>query len=62
MRLESRLSLRSQPLVTHDNERCCMPRQIGDVILEVHDLHTHIFTRWGVVTSRRWRELLSAAG
>jgi len=26
-----------------------MPRQIGDVILEVHDLHTHIFTRWGVV-------------
>jgi oligopeptide/dipeptide ABC transporter ATP-binding protein len=26
-----------------------MPRQIRDVILEVHDLHTHIFTRWGVV-------------
>jgi oligopeptide/dipeptide ABC transporter ATP-binding protein len=26
-----------------------MPRQIGDVVLEVHDLHTHIFTRWGVV-------------
>jgi oligopeptide/dipeptide ABC transporter ATP-binding protein len=26
-----------------------MPRRIGDVILEVHDLHTHIFTRWGVV-------------
>jgi oligopeptide/dipeptide ABC transporter ATP-binding protein len=26
-----------------------MPHQIGDVILEVHDLHTHIFTRWGVV-------------
>jgi len=26
-----------------------MPRQIGDVILEVEDLHTYIFTRWGVV-------------
>src|SRR5918912_601798 len=26
-----------------------MPRQIGDVVLEVHDLHTHIFTRLGVV-------------
>jgi oligopeptide/dipeptide ABC transporter ATP-binding protein len=26
-----------------------MPRQIGDIVLEVHDLHTHIFTRWGVV-------------
>jgi len=26
-----------------------MPHQIGDVVLEVHDLHTHIFTRWGVV-------------
>src|SRR5918996_1103704 len=26
-----------------------MPRQIGDVVLEVHDLHTQIFTRWGVV-------------
>jgi oligopeptide/dipeptide ABC transporter ATP-binding protein len=26
-----------------------MPRRIGDVILEVHDLHTHIFTRWGIV-------------
>ncbi|HXH12196.1 MAG TPA: ATP-binding cassette domain-containing protein, partial [Alphaproteobacteria bacterium] len=26
-----------------------MTRRIGDVILEVHDLHTHIFTRWGVV-------------
>jgi oligopeptide/dipeptide ABC transporter ATP-binding protein len=26
-----------------------MSRQIGDVVLEVHDLHTHIFTRWGVV-------------
>jgi oligopeptide/dipeptide ABC transporter ATP-binding protein len=26
-----------------------MPQRIGDVVLEVHDLHTHIFTRWGVV-------------
>src|SRR5262245_42106322 len=26
-----------------------MPRRIGDVILEVEDLHTHCFTRWGVV-------------
>jgi oligopeptide/dipeptide ABC transporter ATP-binding protein len=26
-----------------------MPRQIGDVILEVEDLHTYCFTRWGVV-------------
>src|SRR5213596_566291 len=26
-----------------------MARQIGDVILEVDDLHTHLFTRWGVV-------------
>jgi len=26
-----------------------MARQLGDVILEVQDLHTHIFTRWGVV-------------
>src|SRR4030095_15420879 len=26
-----------------------MPRPNGDVVLEVHDLHTHIFTRWGVV-------------
>jgi oligopeptide/dipeptide ABC transporter ATP-binding protein len=26
-----------------------MPHRIGDVVLEVHDLHTHIFTRWGVV-------------
>src|SRR5213596_2430572 len=26
-----------------------MPRQIGGVILEVEDLHTHLFTRWGVV-------------
>jgi oligopeptide/dipeptide ABC transporter ATP-binding protein len=26
-----------------------MPQGIGDVVLEVHDLHTHIFTRWGVV-------------
>jgi oligopeptide/dipeptide ABC transporter ATP-binding protein len=26
-----------------------MPRTIGDVVLEVEDLHTHIFTRWGVV-------------
>jgi oligopeptide/dipeptide ABC transporter ATP-binding protein len=26
-----------------------MPRQIGDVILEVDDLHTYCFTRWGVV-------------
>jgi oligopeptide/dipeptide ABC transporter ATP-binding protein len=26
-----------------------MPSRIGDVVLEVHDLHTHIFTRWGVV-------------
>src|ERR671914_2792305 len=26
-----------------------MSRQIGDVVLEVEDLHTYIFTRWGVV-------------
>ena len=26
-----------------------MPRQIGDVILEVENLHTYCFTRWGVV-------------
>src|SRR5256712_10113413 len=26
-----------------------MPRRIGDVILEVDDLHTYCFTRWGVV-------------
>jgi oligopeptide/dipeptide ABC transporter ATP-binding protein len=26
-----------------------MPRQIGDVILEVEDLHTYCFTRWGLV-------------
>lgn len=26
-----------------------MPRQIGDVILEVEDLHTYIFTRFGTV-------------
>jgi oligopeptide/dipeptide ABC transporter ATP-binding protein len=26
-----------------------MPRQTGDVILEVEDLHTYCFTRWGVV-------------
>ena len=26
-----------------------MPRKIGDVVLEVEDLHTYIFTRWGVV-------------
>ncbi len=26
-----------------------MARQIGDVVLEVQDLHTYIFTRWGVV-------------
>jgi oligopeptide/dipeptide ABC transporter ATP-binding protein len=26
-----------------------MPRQIGDVILEVEDLHTYCLTRWGVV-------------
>ncbi len=26
-----------------------MPRQIGDIILEVEDLHTYCFTRWGVV-------------
>src|SRR5688572_24632536 len=26
-----------------------MSRQIGDVILEVEDLHTYCFTRWGVV-------------
>jgi oligopeptide/dipeptide ABC transporter ATP-binding protein len=26
-----------------------MPRRIGDVILEVEDLHTYVFTRWGVV-------------
>src|SRR2546425_9623836 len=26
-----------------------MARQIGDVILEVDDLHTYCFTRWGVV-------------
>ena len=26
-----------------------MPRQIGDVVLEVEDLHTYCFTRWGVV-------------
>jgi oligopeptide/dipeptide ABC transporter ATP-binding protein len=26
-----------------------MPRQIGEVILEVEDLHTHIFSRFGVV-------------
>jgi len=26
-----------------------MPRQIGDVVLQVEDLHTYCFTRWGVV-------------
>lgn len=26
-----------------------MARQIGDVVLEVQDLHTYCFTRWGVV-------------
>ena len=26
-----------------------MPGQIGDVVLEVEDLHTYCFTRWGVV-------------
>src|SRR5215510_6351195 len=26
-----------------------MPRKTGDVILEVEDLHTYCFTRWGVV-------------
>jgi oligopeptide/dipeptide ABC transporter ATP-binding protein len=26
-----------------------MPRKIGDVVLEVEDLHTYIFARWGVV-------------
>jgi oligopeptide/dipeptide ABC transporter ATP-binding protein len=26
-----------------------MPRKIGDVVLEVDDLHTYIFTRWGLV-------------
>jgi len=26
-----------------------VPRQIGDVVLEVEDLHTYCFTRWGVV-------------
>src|SRR5215475_11043083 len=26
-----------------------MPRQTGDVILEVENLHTYCFTRWGVV-------------
>ena len=26
-----------------------MAKQIGDVILEVEDLHTYCFTRWGVV-------------
>jgi len=26
-----------------------MPRKIGDVILEVEDLRTYVFTRWGVV-------------
>jgi oligopeptide/dipeptide ABC transporter ATP-binding protein len=26
-----------------------MPRRIGDVILEVEDLHTYCFSRWGVV-------------
>jgi oligopeptide/dipeptide ABC transporter ATP-binding protein len=26
-----------------------MPRQIGDVVLEVEDLHTYCFTRWGIV-------------
>ena len=26
-----------------------MPRRIGDVVLEVDDLHTYCFTRWGVV-------------
>ncbi|HXH14035.1 MAG TPA: ABC transporter ATP-binding protein [Alphaproteobacteria bacterium] len=26
-----------------------MSRRFGDAILEVQDLHTHIFTRWGVV-------------
>src|SRR5262245_52783313 len=31
------------------DSRLCMPRQIGDVILEVEDLHTYCFTRWGVV-------------
>jgi oligopeptide/dipeptide ABC transporter ATP-binding protein len=26
-----------------------VPRKIGDVVLEVDDLHTYLFTRWGVV-------------
>ena len=26
-----------------------MTRRIGDVVLEVEDLHTYCFTRWGVV-------------
>ena len=26
-----------------------MPRQIGECVLEVEDLHTYCFTRWGVV-------------
>jgi oligopeptide/dipeptide ABC transporter ATP-binding protein len=26
-----------------------MPRRIGDVVLEVEDLHTYCFSRWGVV-------------
>ena len=26
-----------------------MSRRFGDAILEVQDLHTHIFARWGVV-------------
>lgn len=26
-----------------------MPREIGEVVLEVEDLHTYCFTRWGVV-------------
>ena len=50
MRTEDEAAVLSQSsaLMT-TQERCCMPRQIGDVVLEVHDLHTHIFTRWGVV-------------
>ncbi len=26
-----------------------MPRRIGDVVLEVEDLHTYCFSRYGVV-------------
>jgi oligopeptide/dipeptide ABC transporter ATP-binding protein len=46
-----------------------MPRRIGDVILEVEDLHTYCFTRWGVVKavdgvsfSLREREALGIVG